>query len=149
MSSSKNIPVRMPLELYEAVIASKPAEVRVSTYLLLLVRRGLNAGVDGLSTNVETSQDSVDTRRDAVDDVLINSLQSRIAGLEAQLEGVQRIVGDAESIRSEAKKALLNIDATVDAAVQKAVDNCTAFVDRRIQEGISQQMVEVLGECRA
>lgn len=149
MSNSKTIPVRMPDELYQEVIASKPAEVRVSTYLLMLVRKGLNAGVESFSTKIENSRDSVNNSREIVDDVLISSLQSRIAGLEQQLGGVQSIVDDAHSIRSEATKALLSIDATVDAAVKKAVDNYELIVYRRIQEGIQQQMEEVLGESPA
>ena len=62
---------------------SKPAEVRMSTYLLLLVRRGLNAGVEGLSTSVKTGRDFVDNGVD-------NSLQTRITGLEAQIEGINQ-----------------------------------------------------------
>lgn len=149
MSNSKTIPVRMPDELYQEVIASKPAEVRVSTYLLMLVRKGLNSGVESFSTKLENSRDSVNNSREIVDDVLISSLQFRIAGLEQQLGGVQSIVDDAHSIRSEATKALLSIDATVDAAVKKAVDNCELIVHIRIQEGIQQQMEEVLGESPA
>lgn len=131
MSNSKTIPVRMPAELYDAVIASKPAEVRVSTYLLMLVRRGLNAGVENFSTNVETSPQHVDNSRESVDNTLISSLQSQIADLEERLGGTT--------------KALLSIDATV----QKAVDNYAQTIDKRIQEGIQHQMGEVLGESRA
>lgn len=120
MSDSKTIPVRMPLELYEAVIASKPAEVRVSTYLLMLVRRGLNVGVENLSTNVEVTRVPVDINREIVDNTLISSLQSQIAGLE-------------EGLRD----------------VQKVVDNNAKDVDKRIEKSIQQQMGVLVGESKA
>ena len=120
MSNSKTIPVRMPAELYDAVIASKPAEVRVSTYLLMLVRKGLTAGVEILSTNVETSRATVDSSRESVDNTLISSLQSQIADLEERL-------GD----------------------VQKVVDNNAKDVDKRIEKSIQQQMGTLVGESNA
>ena len=146
MTSSRNIPVRMPEDLYQEIINNKPAELKVSTYLLLLLRKGLNAGVEVLSPNVDTSVKNVDnTQRGA----LIASLQSRIAGLEEQLEAVQNIVNQAQSLREEASLALSGIDATVESAVQRAVDSCIQFVDIRIQEAINKEMTEILGETVA
>ena len=146
MTSSRNIPVRMPEELYQEIINNKPAELKVSTYLLLLLRKGLNAGGDVISPSVDTGVQNVDnTQRGA----LIASLQSRIAGLEEQLEAVQNIVNQAQSLREEASLALSGIDATVESAVQRAVDSCTQFVDTRIQEAINKEMTEILGETVA
>ena len=146
MTSSRNIPVRMPEDLYQEIINNKPAELKVSTYLLLLLRKGLNAGVEVLSPGVDTSVQNVDnTQRGA----LIASLQSRIAGLEQQLEAVQNIVNQAQSLREESTLALSGIDATVESAVQRAVDSCIQFVDIRIQEAINKEMTEILGETVA
>lgn len=61
MSDSRTIPVRMPEDLYQEVINSKPAELKVSTYLLLLLRKGLTTGVDSLYTNVETKYTNVES----------------------------------------------------------------------------------------
>lgn len=149
MSDSKVIPVRMPEALYEAVVASKPAELKVSTYLLMLIRKGLNVDVEGLSTKTESNRAIVDSSREVVEDVLISSLQSRIAGLEEQLGAVQRIVEGSQAIRSEASEALASIDSTVEAAVQKAVNNCSQLVDTRVREIIESEMGEVLGKSRA
>ena len=146
MTSSRNIPVRMPEELYQEIINNKPAELKVSTYLLLLLRKGLNAGGDVISPSVDTGVQNVDNTQKST---LIASLQSRIAGLEQQLEAVQAIVDNAQSISSESNKALSTIDTTVELAVQKAVDNCLQFVDTRIQEVVNKEMTEILGETVA
>ena len=136
----------MPEDLYQEIINNKPAELKVSTYLLLLLRKGLNAGVEVLSPVVDTSVQNVDnTQRGA----LIASLQSRIAGLEEQLEAVQNIVNQAQSLREESTLALSGIDATVESAVQRAVANCLQIVDNRVQEAIQKEMTEILGETVA
>lgn len=146
MANSRTIPVRMPEDLYQEIIASKPAELKASTYLLMLIRKGLLADSPHSPTSFDPRIQNVDTPQESA---LIASLQSRLAGLEEQLEAVEQIVREAPPIRSEAIAALSNIDATVEAAVQKAVDTCTQFVDRRIQETIEQQMGTVLGETVA
>ena len=146
MTSSRNIPVRMPEDLYQEIINNKPAELKVSTYLLLLLRKGLNAGGDVISPSFDTGVQNVDNTQKST---LIASLQSRIAGLEQQLEAVQNIVNQAQSLREEASTALKSIDATVESAVQRAVDSCTQFVDNRIQEAIQKEMTEILGETVA
>lgn len=146
MANSRTIPVRMPEDLYQEIIASKPAELKASTYLLMLIRKGLLADSSHSPTNFDPRVQNVDRTEDST---LITSLQSRIASLEEQLEAVQNIVDEAQAIRTSALVAFSNIDATVEAAVQKAVDTCTQFVDRRIQETIEQQMGTVLGETVA
>lgn len=146
MANSRTIPVRMPEDLYQEIIASKPAELKASTYLLMLIRKGLLADSPHSPTRSDPRIQNVDTPQESA---LIASLQSRLAGLEEQLEAVEQIVREAQTIRSEAIAALSNIDATVEASVQKAVDTCTQFVDRRIQETIEQQMGTVLGEIVA
>lgn len=146
MTSSRNIPVRMPEDLYQEIIKNKPAELKVSTYLLLLLRKGLNAGGEVIPSPVDISIKSVDT---APSGTLIALLQERIAGLEEQLEAMQDIVDNAQSIREEANKAISTIDTTVELAVQRAVDSCTQFVDTRIQEAINKEMSEILGETVA
>lgn len=83
------------------------------------------------------------------DSALITSLQSRIAGLEEQLEAVQRIVDDAQTIHTDATEALSSIDATVESAVQRTIDSCTQIVDIRVQEAIQKEMGAVLGESIA
>ena len=120
MANSRTIPVRMPEDLYEEIIASKPSDLKVSTYLLLLLRKGLSAG----GAIVSTADSSIQNVDAIVDSALIASLQSRIAGLEEQLP------------------ALSNLEATVEASVQKAFDTWTVFADRRVQEAIQQQMGE-------
>lgn len=146
MTSSRNIPVRMPEDLYQEIIKNKPAELKVSTYLLLLLRKGLNAGGEVIPSPVDISIKSVDN---APSGTLIALLQERIAGLEQQLEAVQDVVDNAQSIREESNKALSTIDTTVELAVQKAVDNCLQFVDTRIQEVVNKEMSEILGETVA
>ena len=146
MTSSRNIPVRMPEDLYREIIASKPAELKVSTYLLLLLRKGLNAGGEVLSPVVDSSVQNVDSASSAT---LIALLQERIAGLEQQLEAVQDVIDNAQSIREESNRALSTIDTVVELAAQKAVDNCMQFVDTRIQQAISKEMTEILGETHA
>lgn len=146
MANSRTIPVRMPEDLYQEIIASKPAELKASTYLLMLIRKGLLADSSHSPTRSDPRVQNVDRTEDST---LITSLQSRITSLEEQLEAVQNIVDEAQAIRTSALVAFSNIDATVEAAVQKAVDTCTQFVDRRIQETIEQQMSTVLGETVA
>ena len=146
MTSSRTIPVRMPEDLYQEIIANKPAELKVSTYLLLILRKGLNASGDVISPPVDISTQNVDNAQRGT---LIASLQSRIAGLEQQLEAVQNIINQAQSIREESTLALSGIDATVESAVQRAVDNCLQFVDTRVQEAIQKEMTEILGETIA
>lgn len=146
MANSRTIPVRMPEDLYQEIIASKPAELKASTYLLMLIRKGLLADSSHPPTRSDPRVQNVDRTEDST---LITSLQSRIASLEEQLEAVQNIVDEAQAIRTSALAALSNVDTTVEAAVQKAVDTCNQFVDRRIQETIEQQMSTVLGETFA
>jgi hypothetical protein len=146
MANSRTIPVRMPEDLYQEIIASKPAELKASTYLLMLIRKGLLADSSHPPTRSDPRVQNVDRTSDST---LITSLQSRIASLEEQLEAVQNIVDEAQAIRTSALAALSNVDTTVEAAVQKAVDTCNQFVDRRIQETIEQQMSTVLGETFA
>lgn len=146
MANSRTIPVRMPEDLYQEIIASKPAELKASTYLLMLIRKGLLADSSHPPTRSDPRVQNVDRTSDST---LIASLQSRIASLEEQLEAVQNIVDEAQAIRTSALAALSNVDTTVEAAVQKAVDTCNQFVDRRIQETIEQQMGTVLGETVA
>jgi hypothetical protein len=43
------------------VLNSKPIELKVSTYLLLLLRKGLTTGVDILYTNVENNSTNVES----------------------------------------------------------------------------------------
>ena len=132
MTSSRNIPVRMPEDLYQEIIKNKPVELKVSTYLLLLLRKGLNAGGEVLSPAVDSSVQNVDNTGSSA---LIASLQSRIAGLEEQLEAMQNIVNEARSIREE--------------AVQQAIDDCLQTVDTRIQtriqEVVNKEMSELMG----
>ena len=120
MTNSHPIPVRVPTNLYEEIIASKPKELRLSTYLLTLIRKGLDAGVDSSQQNVHP------------DDAVIE----RIAGLEEQLAAIQRMVDDAQSVRI----------ASLTPVVEKILEENQ---DARVQKLIQQQMEPVLGEFDA
>jgi len=94
MSDSRAIPVRMPEDLYQEVLNSKPAELKVSTYLLLLLRKGLTSGVESLSTNVESLSTSNIERlvRDVVADVrieLVNQTNELLTPLHQEVNEIK------------------------------------------------------------
>lgn len=137
MSNSHSIPVRMPEDLYQEIIDSKPPELKISTYLLLLIRKGLSALNETPNATVESVYNSI--QNVDTENVLLASIQARLAQLEEQFEGVQHIVDHAQSISSQASSALSTINTTVEAAVQKAVDTCVQFVDKRRQEAMKTE----------
>jgi len=94
MSDSRTIPVRMPEDLYQEVLNSKPAELKVSTYLLLLLRKGLTSGVESLFTNVESLSTSNIERlvRDVVADVrieLVNQTNELLTPLHQEVNEIK------------------------------------------------------------
>lgn len=117
--------------------------IKPSAYAFRLLKNALEG--DATLTSVQSVQNADITQESAH----YASLQSRIAGLESQLEAVQSIVNDAQAIRAEAHEALSGIDSTVESAVQRALDTCTQFVDNRVQEAIQKEMGAVLGESVA
>lgn len=136
--NSRVIPVRMPEDLYDDVVTSKPPELKLGTWLLMILRKGLDAGIDTSCLNVVNTVDT------APNQVLVSSLQSRLTALEERLDATQRIVDSADDLRLQASEALSNIDTIVEQATQKAVDSVTTFVDRRVHEAIEQEVTELL-----
>jgi len=94
MSDSRTIPVRMPEDLYQEVLNSKPAELKVSTYLLLLLRKGLTTFVDNLSTFVDrlSTRDIERLVRDVVADVrieLVNQTNELLTPLHQEVNEIK------------------------------------------------------------
>ena len=117
--------------------------IKPSAYAFRLLKSALEE--NATPTSVQSVQ-KVDIPQDSA---LIISLQSRIAGLERQLEAVQCTVDNGQAIPSQAIEALSSIESTVESAVQRTINTCTQFVDSRVQEAIQKEMGAVLGESVA
>ncbi len=90
MANSRNIPVRMPEDLYQDLLADKPTEMKVSSWLLIVLRKGLSVTVDKSSTFVDnlSTSDLADKIREEVDGLatsIRSELQSAIAPIKEQL----------------------------------------------------------------
>ncbi len=85
---SKNIPVRIPDDLYEQIVASKPEDLPLSTWLLKIIRKGLDVGVESTYTNV----DNVDKSR------LESKLEEKLASLVSTIN--QKFVEQEQRIES-------------------------------------------------
>ena len=79
MSNSHSIPVRMPEDLYQEIIDSKPPELKISTYLLLLIRKGLSALNETPNATVESVYNSI--QNVDTENVLLASIQARLAAI--------------------------------------------------------------------
>lgn len=91
MANSRNIPVRMPEDLYQAILKDKPKEMKVSSWLLIVLRKGLSTTVDVSSTIVDnySTNNLTDKVREEVNQLateIQSELQSAIAPIKEQLE---------------------------------------------------------------
>lgn len=91
MANSRNIPVRMPEDLYQDLLADKPTEMKVSSWLLMVLRKGLNVAVDKSSTLVDNynRNDLADKVHEEVNQLateIRSELYSAIAPIKEKLE---------------------------------------------------------------
>lgn len=112
MANSRNIPVRMPEDLYQDLLADKPTEMKVSSWLLIVLRKGLSVTVDKPSTFVDnlSTSDLADKIREEVDGLatsIRSELQSAIAPIKEQLGEClgkcDRLAAENQSLRERSK----------------------------------------------
>lgn len=112
MANSRNIPVRMPEDLYQALLTDKPTEIKVSSWLLILLRKGLNinVAVDKSSTLVDNhdKNDLVDKVREEVNQLateIRRELHSAILPVKEQLreylEKCDRLAAENQALRGK------------------------------------------------
>jgi regulator of replication initiation timing len=100
----------MPEDLYQAMLADKPVEIKISSWLLILLRKGLNVAVDKSSTLVDNCDrnDLADKVRKEVNQLateIRSELHSTIAPIKEQLgaylEKCDRLAAESQALREK------------------------------------------------
>lgn len=141
--------IRMTREMRKRIDSeARKLGIKSGTYGLRLLKSALDIASQGVDTVDGGIANNIYKAYKENESTLNASLEDRVGGLESQVEELQGLVDDGESMRA----AISTIDAAVERAVRKNVDNAYQIVDKRVQEVIQQQlskqgqMIEAVGK---